>query len=128
MTTRYTRLVIAMALAAGVSGAPHAAQETNAPSVAGKWTLSVDSPHGATTMGLSLKQDGKKVTGTFASPHGDSPVEGELVDGTLTLATTSTQPEAPQVTFNATLKNDGTLAGYLSAAMGDMKWTAQRSK
>jgi hypothetical protein len=28
--------------------------------------------------------------------------------------------------FSATLRDDGTLSGYLSSEMGDMKWTAER--
>ena len=41
--------------------------------VAGKWTMNVDtgSAHGIMTMGLTLAQDGKDVSGTFHSPHGD---------------------------------------------------------
>jgi hypothetical protein len=97
--------------------------------VAGKWTMSVDGgPHGATTMGLRLEQKGKKVTGTFASPHGDVPVEGEFAEGALKLATVVTGGEGMRVTFNAKLKEGGTLAGYLSSEMGDMKWTAERVK
>jgi hypothetical protein len=94
--------------------------------VAGRWTVRVEgSPHGAMTMGLVLRQEGKNVTGTFASPHGDMPLEGEFTDGTLTLATSGGDP---QITFNAKLKDNGTLAGFLSSSMGDMTWTAERVK
>jgi hypothetical protein len=126
---RLTAFTAAIALAAGVSASLHAQDEKkSAPSVAGTWTMSVDSPHGATAMGLVLSQNGKKVTGTFASPHGDTPVAGEFVDKTLTLATTSTGSEAPQVTFTAKLTEKASLAGYLSSQMGDMTWTAERIK
>jgi hypothetical protein len=94
--------------------------------VTGSWTLNVDdSPHGRMTMGLTLKQEGTKVTGTFASPHGDIPVEGTFENGTLSLATNGGELS---VTFNAKLNDDGTLAGYLSSTMGDMKWTGERVK
>jgi hypothetical protein len=93
--------------------------------VAGKWTMTVDAgPHGATAMALTLKQDGTKVSGTFASPHGDMPVDGEFVDGVLKLSTNGGNADS-QITFEATLK-DGKLSGYLSSQMGDMKWTAER--
>jgi hypothetical protein len=78
------------------------------------------------TMGLSLEQNGRKVAGTFASPHGDMPVEGEFVDGALTLSTVSRDRDAEPITFRATLKGE-TLSGYLSSAMGDMTWTAARA-
>lgn len=79
-------------------------------------------------MGLALKQDGQNVTGTFSSPHGDVPVKGKFADGALELETTSQDADSPQVTFTAKLKDDGTLAGYLSSRMGDMTWTAERVK
>jgi hypothetical protein len=119
--------VIALVCTAGSLYAQNEKKST-APTVAGKWTMSVDSPHGAMTLGLALKQEEKSVTGTFSNPHGDSPVEGEFVDGTLTLATTATNDHALQATLNAKLKENGTLAGYVSTQMGDMAWTATRVK
>ncbi len=105
------------------------ATDTLAPTVTGSWTLAVDGgAHGVVAMGLVLKHEGKTVTGTFASPHGESRVAGRFESGTLTLATTGGGDSVPQVTFNATLNDDGTLAGYLSSEMGDMKWTATRAK
>src|SRR3989475_9951398 len=103
-------------------------KKSTAPTFAGIWTMSVESPHGATTMGLTLKQEEKKVTGTFSSPHGDSPVEGEFADGTLTLATTLADNHSLQVTFSAKLKENGARAGYLSSQMADMPWPAKRVK
>ena len=96
-----------------------------AASVAGTWTLSVDSPHGPMKMALILKQDGATVTGTFSSGHGaDQPVEGEFSGGALQLATRGGDEHA--VTFSGTLKDDDTLSGFLSSRVGDMKWTAVR--
>jgi hypothetical protein len=132
MTARFRRSFAAAALAVGMSVLTAAATQTQsdgkaaAKDVTGSWTLNVQGgPHGATTMGLTLKQDGTAVTGTFASPHGDMPVKGEFVDGTLTLATTG---DSSRMTFNATLKEDDTLSGYVSSSMGDMTWTATRAK
>ena len=82
-------------------------------------------PHGDMTMNLELAQEGKKVTGTFTTPHGDLPVEGELVDATLTIATKGGDT---QVSLTAKLKENGTLEGYLSSQMGDMTWTASRDR
>ena len=78
-------------------------------------------------MSLVLKQDEKRVTGTFVSGHGpDLALTGEFADGTLKLE--STDHGDSKVIFNAKLKEDGTLAGYVSGPMGDMKWTAERVK
>jgi hypothetical protein len=101
------------------------AQKAPAVTVAGTWALVVDAgPHGETTMGLTLAQEGRKVTGTFASPHGDLKVAGEFADRTLTFKTTG--DDAPAISCTAKLKDDGTLEGFLSSERGDMKWTAKR--
>jgi len=98
-----------------------------APTVAGTWTMTVEgSPHGTMTAGLALKQDGTKVTGTFSSGHtADMTVAGEFVDGELKIETAGDTDG--KILFMAKLKDDGTLAGYLSSPMGDMRWTASRA-
>jgi hypothetical protein len=102
------------------------AVSTAAPGVA-MWSVAVDSPHGTAAMSLTLKQDGKKVTGTFVSGHApDMALEGEFADGALKLESAGGGDE--KVIFNAKLKEDGTLAGYVSGPMGDMKWTAELVK
>ena len=121
-------MILAFALAVG-SPVQAARQAKETKTITGTWTMSVDNPHhGAMTMALSLKQDGATITGTFASPHGDIAIEGEFADRTLKLATSPRQTDFGEMTFEARLKDDGTLDGYLSSSMGDMKWTAQRAK
>jgi hypothetical protein len=94
--------------------------------VTGTWTMNVEgSPHGNAVMELVLKQDGTKVTGTFSTGHShDMEVTGEFKDGELKIETT--EGGDSRIIFSAKLKADGTLAGYVSSAMGDMKWTASR--
>ena len=98
-----------------------------APAVTGSWKIRVEGgPHGDATMGLELKQDGTRVTGTFVSGHtADMAVAGEFADGELKLQTTAANDDA-KILFTAKLRDDGTLAGYISSQMGDMKWTASR--
>jgi hypothetical protein len=118
-----TAIAAAFAILAMATGGQAAAA-----TVTGSWTMTVEGgPHGNATMGLMLKQDGTKVTGTFASGHGpDQAVSGELVDGVLKIESEGDSDH--QVIFRGTLKSDGTLAGTLSSPVGDMKWTAQRVK
>jgi len=99
-----------------------------APSIAGDWTMIVEgTPHGTMTMGLTLKQDGTKVTGTFVSGHAaDMEVAGEFVNSELHIASTQVK-EDDRIVFDGKLRDDGTLAGTLSSPMGDMKWTATRA-
>jgi len=54
-------------------------------------------------------------------------LKGEFSEATLTLDTTDT-PADKGITFTAKLKDDGSLAGYLSGPMGDMQWTATRGR
>jgi hypothetical protein len=133
MTTRTVALLTAIALSGFVQAGEaraHIFQEKKgdhkaAPSVDGRWTMSVKGgPHGDMTMSLELAQDGSKVSGTFTTPHGDLPLEGDLVDATLTIATSGGDT---QVSLTAKVKENGTLEGYLSSPMGDMTWTASRS-
>ena len=120
---RFTLLAMVLALPAN----PRAQHQHDAPSVTGKWTMTVDTgAHGVRDMALTLKQNGKEVTGTFASPHGDMQVNGEFADGTLTLKTT--EHSQGSVSFNAKLKDSETLSGYISTPDGDLTWTAKRVK
>lgn len=113
--------IVLMTLAIAVSAAA-------APSVAGNWTVTLpDSPHGAMTMGLTLKQEGTKVSGTFSSGHmAGIALSGEFANSELKLETGGAADD--KIVFNAKMKGDGTLAGYLSSPMGDMKWTASRAE
>jgi hypothetical protein len=45
---------------------------------------------------------------------------------TATLKLETAEGGDAKITFTGKLKDDGTLAGYLSSQMGDMKWTATR--
>jgi hypothetical protein len=132
MLARLTRTLAFAILGTCVAAAAASAQEAKKQSanVAGKWTLSVDTGaqhHGTMEMGLTLKQEGTHVTGTFASPHGDMPVDGEFYEGSLKLSTTGGNADS-QITFEAKLKEDDSLDGYVSSQMGDMKWTGKRLK
>ena len=108
-----------------IGSAQQGKEQKNAASIAGQWTLSVKSPHGEVAMGLDLTQEGKKVKGALATPHGDLAVEGDFTSNTLTLATPVAGDE--RITMTAKLKDDGTLDGYLSSHRGDMTWTAKRT-
>lgn len=120
MRTAVATVFTILALASGAYAA--------AGTVTGTWTMTVEGgPHGNATMGLVLKQEGTKVTGTFASGHAaDEAVSGEIVDGILKIETGGSSDA--RIIFSARLKDDGTLAGTISSPMGDMKWTAQRVK
>jgi hypothetical protein len=121
MMTRTIRVLAILLLAA----ASLAAAQKSA--VAGKWTLAVDTPHGAAPMDLVLKQEGKKVAGTLS--HGRAaniPLRGEFSEDALSFQTEA-QGDMESLEFRGRLQGDGTLSGYFSGSMGDMKVTGKRA-
>lgn len=117
----------AVLIAATVISSAQTSSKTS-PGVAGKWNVAVKGPaaHGDMTATMLLRQEGKAVTGTFAVHGTEHTLKGEFSAPTLTLEATDT-PADKALTFTATLKDDGSLAGYLSGPMGDMQWTATRA-
>ena len=104
-----------------------------APTVAGKWNLSLETQQGAMVSVLDLKVDGKKVTGTITSQMSPdaAPIEGEFSEGKLTLNLSFQGSNgAMQIAFNGAFKDDGTLAGTMDIASQGMQlpWKAERVK
>jgi hypothetical protein len=64
--------------AAVVAFAAPAFAQTN---VTGDWEVTINSPQGASTSRVTLKQDGDKVSGKFKSPAGELPFDGGTVTG-----------------------------------------------
>ena len=126
-------IMIALGPSVLATGSPAARQEKRTDkevsSLTGTWTMTVLSQQGSIPAGLVLKQAGKKVTGTLSSPHGDLPIEGEFVNGTLTLTVTIDDPDhGGQFAFKGTRKGGDSLAGTATSPIGDMTWTAERGK
>ena len=94
------------------------------PNVAGKWDLTVKSPHGDVAMGLDLTVKGEAVTGTLLNFRGqDLPVKGTYANGELNVATSD-----DEIAISGKAAGDGSLRGMLSTAQGDLTWTAARPK
>ena len=51
------------------------AQSTN---VTGNWKLTFETPNGAASPSVVLKQEGEKLTGTYKGRFGESPLEGAV--------------------------------------------------
>lgn len=104
-------------------------EKKEAPAIAGKWNVSVETPGGNRDSALDLKVDGKKVTGTLTSEMGETPVTGEYVDGKLTF-TINFDGGGQQITltFVGAPKADGSLAGSIDFQGTAMNWTAVRVK
>lgn len=116
--------VVMLATAVSAAQAPTPAQD-----LSGKWTMKVSGgPHGDAAMGLVLKQDGEKVAAMFNPGHdGDIPMSGTFVKGALALESPAND-DGSRILMKGTLKADGSMAGFMSSAMGDMTWSAARDK
>mgnify|MGYP001244483041 CR=1 FL=1 len=124
----------------GGSAAPEALQKVQdkqpapksaAATLAGKWTVTITSEQGDITSTMVLTQEGRKIAGTFANPHGegDLVVVGELADGAVTLNVDAAVDHGEMhLAFKGAVKGDGSLAGTMASAMGDATWTAVRVK
>ena len=128
LPTRYTAVAIGVAILLTAALARTSAQE---PSIAGTWNVSMIGDH-VVPVALVLEQSGTKVTGTLILHGREVPVEGEYVDGALSVATAqeSDGGSSPfgQITIKATLKDDGTLAGESVSSRGRIPITAERLK
>jgi hypothetical protein len=113
-----------------------AAQDKPAPTkdlskvtIDGKWNMSLDGPQGPMSIAVLLKLDGTKVTGTLNSQMGETPLEGQYVDGVLNFGITfDGGGGSMQISFAGKLTDEDTLAGSLSGPMGDIPWSAVRVK
>ena len=132
LTTLLIAVICAIIMAAPVAATPQQKPDekktADAPSAAGKWTLTAETPHGSMDFHLALKQDGAKLTGTFTAQSGDTPVAGEVANGVLTFKMTQAPDGFPALAFRAKLKDDGTMAGTMSSDSGDMTFIARRAK
>ena len=100
--------------------------------ISGNWTVTIESSGGSMTCKMVLKQDGKKLTGTFSNPHGDGtfPATGEFSDGAMTLSVEGkTDHGEMRLGLKATIsKEDGTLSGVMASSMGESKIKAARTR
>jgi hypothetical protein len=97
--------------------------------VTGDWDVTVNSPQGANTTLVTLKQDGEKVSGIFKSQQGQLPFDGGTLTGSDLTFTFAITTQGMQIPITLTGKVDGaTMAGtadFGGFAQGD--WTAKRS-
>ena len=95
-------------------------------SAAGNWELTLETPQGANTVNMDLKQDADKVTGELTSPLGAVPVSGTYTGGTMALtANIDIQGTALTLGFNGKVTGSS-IAGSRSAARARLPVVQQR--
>jgi hypothetical protein len=114
---------------AGSAGAYHeqAPDAKTTPTVAGKWSAALETPHGKMPVTFELKldaKDGKTITGTFSTEQtGPLPIKGQYVDGKLTYSVAGGPGE---LEFNGKLKDLNAITGILTSHVGDLVVNATR--
>ena len=100
-----------------------------ADSVAGAWEVTVDSPQGANTSMLTLKQEGDKLTGDLASAMGSTPVTGTFSAGSVAItANLDVQGTSLQLGINGKVDAD-TMTGTVKVGdFGEFPFTAKRGE
>ena len=97
-------------------------------SVAGAWELTVDSPQGANTSTLTLKQDGDKLTGELGSAMGSTPVTGTFSAGSVAItANLDVQGTSLQLGINGKVDADTMTGSVKIGDFGEFPFTAKRT-
>ena len=99
-----------------------------AQSPAGAWELTVDSPQGANTSTLTLKQDGDKLTGELGSPMGSTPVTGTFSAGSVAItANLDVQGTSLQLGISGKVNADTMTGSVKVGDFGEFPFTAKRT-
>ncbi len=112
----------------GGRGASGGAPPSNAVSAAGVWTISVNSPQGAITVTLNLRQEGNVVTGDATSPFGTAQVtEGQVTGNELRFGYTVTiQGQQVPVSARGVIEGNS-IRGTMSVTGQDVEFTGTRA-
>lgn len=121
---RMNWFVLALAL---VVSLPMAAQaQTN---VTGDWVVTIDTPQGAQSIDLVMKQAGEDLTGTVNSPMGSVEFKGKILKDVLNVSyNLDVQGNAMQITMTGTVAGDNITGNLSLAGLGEVPWTAARKK
>jgi hypothetical protein len=94
----------------------------------GAWELTIDSPQGANTVTLTLKQDGDKLTGDLASQMGSTPVTGTFTAGAVALtANIEIQGNSLALGINGNVDADTLNGSVKFGDFGEFPFTGKRS-
>jgi hypothetical protein len=99
--------------------------------IAGKWTVSLEMDMGTATVTMEFKQDGEKVTGTYAGRYGTSPLEGTIKGRKMDFVVTTTiEGQASSLWFGGEVSEDGqSIRGPAElGGAGEAFWLAKRAK
>lgn len=97
--------------------------------VAGTWNASLELESITGHPVLTFKQDGEKLTGTYAGRYGESALEGTIKDNKIQFAVTFVaEGMQTQGVFSGTVDGDNMSGDVAFDGAGEGTWTAARVK
>jgi hypothetical protein len=94
----------------------------------GAWDLTIDTPQGANTVTLTLKQDGDKLTGDLASQMGSTPVTGTISSNAVALiANIDIQGNSLEMGINGKVDADTLNGSVKFGDFGEFPFTGKRA-
>jgi hypothetical protein len=96
--------------------------------VTGDWDLTIQSPQGANTIRVTLKQDGEKLSGVLKSRMGELPFEGGTMTGddVKFSFTVPVQGMQLEITLNGKVEGSAIAGKAQFGGFGEGDWTAKR--
>jgi len=95
---------------------------------AGAWDLTIDTPQGANSVTLTLKQDGDNLTGDLASQMGSTPVTGTFSSGAVALtANIDIQGNSLQLGINGKVDADALNGTVKFGDFGEFPFVGKRA-
>jgi len=124
---------IVAVVASSAGAAAQQDSKSDAATVSGVWQMNVEAGH-VLQIGMELKQDGTKVTGTILMPtqhagqRQEVPLTGEFADGALKLGGTAEggSEDTARIEIAAKMQKDGTMSGTLAAGTHSAPWSGER--
>jgi hypothetical protein len=126
-----TRLALAVMIALAPILTARAQEAKAAPSVTGRWTMALNMSMGISRPALTLKQEGEKLTGTYAGRYGTFPLQGTIKGRAIEFSLTMTvESEKVEMSFVGEVSEDAqSMRGDADLGQaGDGTWTAKREK
>lgn len=106
-----------------------AAQATSAPDALGTWNVTYNTQNGAQSATLKLEKSGDKITGTIASDMGQTPVEAQVKDKTLSVwFTFAANGNNIPIEMTGALDGDSVKGSLVAAGNPVGDWSATRAK
>jgi hypothetical protein len=95
----------------------------------GSWSLNVRAPQGDVAIGVSLRLEAGRITGTFSGDRGSGEIRSGSFDGTTLEFTISVEAggETSDWAFRGTVR-DNTVEGSVSTNLGTFQFSGSRSR